>query len=60
MNQEAINLYFSNEKHKRTLDIITVLLTNENIKLARVARDFGVSRQTVNDIFNKYIKDKSH
>ncbi|GAL30378.1 hypothetical protein JCM19239_5295 [Vibrio variabilis] len=58
MNQEAINLYFRHEKHKRTLDIITVLLTNENIKLARVARDFGVSRQTVNDIFNKYIKGK--
>lgn len=53
MNKEALKLYFSDEKNKRVLDIITSLITgSENV--TQLAKKHGISRVAIYDIAKKY------
>lgn len=57
LNQKDLELYFSDTKNKRTLDILTAL-RNPRVNQNKIGREFGVCRQTVSDIKFKYIKSE--
>ncbi len=52
---KAIELYFSDDKNKRTLDVLTALLNGESPTV--IAKQYGIARQHVYVIQDKYIKE---
>lgn len=53
MNKKALALYFSDDKNKRVLDIITDLLAEKSP--SDIAKQYGVARSYVYQIKDKYI-----
>ncbi|MFC0174327.1 helix-turn-helix domain-containing protein [Vibrio comitans] len=55
MNNKVVELFFTDSKNKRRLDIISGLL--EGKTPIELAEQYGVSRQAVTDIRKKYLSN---